>query len=171
MASGPDLRTNILLRSEQSGGHVSIMENVVAAQSAGPPLHRHDFDEAFYMLEGELIFQIEEELFTKRAGEFAFVPRNVPPRASQPQRRGRALCARLHARRARAPLRSERGRVAGRRATGLGVAADPRGHRGWPADSARWMTARQAMVTPRRPVTVGLRTEFAIVAHLDSATV
>ena len=30
------------------------------------------------MLEGELIFQIEEELFTKRAGEFAFVPRNIP---------------------------------------------------------------------------------------------
>lgn len=75
--AGPDLRTNVLLRSEQSGGHVSIMENVVAAHSAGPPLHKHDFDEAFYMLEGELIFQVEEELFTKRAGELAFAPRNV----------------------------------------------------------------------------------------------
>jgi quercetin dioxygenase-like cupin family protein len=51
---------------------------VVAAHSAGPPLHRHDFDEAFYMLEGELIFQVEDELFTRRAGEFAFAPRNVP---------------------------------------------------------------------------------------------
>ena len=69
MASAPNLRTNVLLRSEQSGGHVSMMENVVPAQSAGPPLHRHDFDEAFYVLEGELI--------TKRAGELAFVPRNV----------------------------------------------------------------------------------------------
>jgi quercetin dioxygenase-like cupin family protein len=78
MASRQDLRTNLLLRSEQSGGHVSIMENVVAAHSAGPPLHRHDFDEAFYMLEGELIFQVEDELFTRRAGEFAFAPRNVP---------------------------------------------------------------------------------------------
>jgi quercetin dioxygenase-like cupin family protein len=53
------------------------MENVVSARSAGPPLHTHDFDEAFYMLEGELIFQVEDELFTKRAGEFTFVPRNV----------------------------------------------------------------------------------------------
>jgi quercetin dioxygenase-like cupin family protein len=73
----PDLRTDVLLHGEQSGGHVSMMENVVAAQSPGPPLHVHDFDEAFYMLEGELIFQVEDELFTKRAGEFVFVPRNV----------------------------------------------------------------------------------------------
>jgi quercetin dioxygenase-like cupin family protein len=77
MASGPDLRTNVLLHGEQSGGHVSIMENVVAAHAAGPPLHKHDFDEAFYMLDGELIFQVEDELFTKRAGELAFAPRNV----------------------------------------------------------------------------------------------
>ena len=53
------------------------MENVVSAGSAGPPLHKHDFDEAFYMLEGELIFQIADERFTRRAGEFAFAPRNV----------------------------------------------------------------------------------------------
>ena len=77
MASAPDLGTDVLLRSEQSEGHVSLMENVVAAHSAGPPLHKHDFDEAFYMLEGELIFQVEDELFTRRAGEFAFAPRNV----------------------------------------------------------------------------------------------
>ena len=84
MASATDLRTTILLRSEQSGGHVSIMENVVAAHSAGPPLHRHDFDEAFYMLEGELIFQIDDELFTRRAGEFAFAPRNVAHALANP---------------------------------------------------------------------------------------
>jgi quercetin dioxygenase-like cupin family protein len=78
MASTPDLRTTFLLRGEQSGGHVSLMENVVAAHSPGPPLHKHDFDEAFYMLEGELIFQVEDELFTRHPGEVAFAPRNVP---------------------------------------------------------------------------------------------
>src|SRR3954453_22093188 len=77
MAAAPDLRTHVLLRSEQSGGHVSLMENVVAAHSPGPPLHKHDFDEAFYMLEGELIFQVEDELFTRHPGELAFAPRNV----------------------------------------------------------------------------------------------
>ena len=78
MASAPDLRTDFLLLGEQSGGRVSLMENVVAAHSPGPPLHKHDFDEAFYMLEGELLFQVEDELFTRRPGEVAFAPRNVP---------------------------------------------------------------------------------------------
>jgi quercetin dioxygenase-like cupin family protein len=77
MASASNLRTDLLLRSEQSGGHVSMMENLVPAHNPGPPLHKHDFDEAFYMLEGELIFQVEDELFIKRAGELAFAPRNV----------------------------------------------------------------------------------------------
>ena len=78
MASVPSLGINVLLRSEQSGGHVSVTEIVVPAHSAGPPLHTHDFDEAFYMLEGELIFQVGDELVTKRAGEVSFAPRNVP---------------------------------------------------------------------------------------------
>jgi quercetin dioxygenase-like cupin family protein len=77
MASVQNLRTNVLLRSEQSGGHVSMIEIVVPAHNAGPPLHTHDFDEAFYVLEGELIFQVEDELITKRAGELAFAPRKV----------------------------------------------------------------------------------------------
>ncbi|HEX4622840.1 MAG TPA: cupin domain-containing protein [Solirubrobacteraceae bacterium] len=77
MTSVPDLRTNILLRSEQSGGHLSMVEIVVPARSAGPPLHTHDFDEAFYMLEGELVFQVEDAQITKRAGELSLAPRNV----------------------------------------------------------------------------------------------
>jgi quercetin dioxygenase-like cupin family protein len=77
MASVPNLHTDVLLRSEQSGGHVSMTELVIPAHNPGPPLHTHDFDEAFYMLEGELIFQIEDELTTKRAGDLAFAPRNV----------------------------------------------------------------------------------------------
>ena len=77
MASVPNLRTDVLLRSEQSGGHVSMTEIVVPARTAGPPLHTHDFDEVFYMLEGELIFQVDDELSTKHAGELAFAPRNV----------------------------------------------------------------------------------------------
>jgi quercetin dioxygenase-like cupin family protein len=74
----PDLRSQILLRSEQSACHVSVIENVVAPRAKGPYLHKHDFDEAFYMIEGELLFQVEGKLVTKRKGELAFAPRNVP---------------------------------------------------------------------------------------------
>jgi quercetin dioxygenase-like cupin family protein len=77
MPSAPNLRTNVLLRSEETGGHVSVVEIEVPPHSAGPPLHMHDFDEAFYLLEGELIFQIEGALVTRRAGELFFAPRNV----------------------------------------------------------------------------------------------
>jgi quercetin dioxygenase-like cupin family protein len=78
MASATDLRTNVLLRSEETGGQVSVTEIVVPPHTAGPPLHTHDFDEAFHLLEGELIFQVEEALVTKCAGELSFAPRNVP---------------------------------------------------------------------------------------------
>jgi quercetin dioxygenase-like cupin family protein len=77
MSSATDLHTNVLLRSEDTDGHVSVTEIVVPPHNAGPPLHIHDFDEAFYMLEGELIFQVEDALVTKSAGELSFAPRNV----------------------------------------------------------------------------------------------
>ena len=77
MASAPKPTTTVLLRGEQSAGQVSVTE-VVVPPRAGPPLHRHDFDEAFYVLEGELIFQLADELTTTGAGELTFVPRNVP---------------------------------------------------------------------------------------------
>jgi quercetin dioxygenase-like cupin family protein len=77
MSSTPNLTTNVLLRSEETDGHVSVTEIVVPPHSAGPPLHTHDFDEAFYVLEGELIFQVEDAITTKGTGETSFAPRNV----------------------------------------------------------------------------------------------
>ena len=68
---------DVLLRSEESDGVVSIIDNTVPANWPGPFLHKHDFDEAFYVLEGELVFQVEDAVVTKRAGELAFAPRGV----------------------------------------------------------------------------------------------
>jgi quercetin dioxygenase-like cupin family protein len=69
---------NVLLRSEQSAGAVSAIEVTSPTGFKGPPLHRHGFDEAFYVLEGELTFQLRDDVFTRRAGELAFAPRDVP---------------------------------------------------------------------------------------------
>lgn len=77
MPSASKLRTDVLLHGGETGSQVSVTEIVVPPHSAGPPLHTHDFDEAFYVLEGELIFQVDEALETKGAGELAFAPRNV----------------------------------------------------------------------------------------------
>ena len=78
MPSAPSPTTSVLLRGEESGGQVSVTEIVVPPHNPGPPLHKHDFDEAFYMLEGELIFQVEDSLVARGAGEVFFAPRNVP---------------------------------------------------------------------------------------------
>ena len=77
MPSVPNLTTNVLLRSEETGGQLSVTEIVVPPNSAGPPLHTHDFDEAFYMLEGELTFQVDDALAAKGVGEVSFAARNV----------------------------------------------------------------------------------------------
>jgi quercetin dioxygenase-like cupin family protein len=77
MPSVPRLSTNVVLNGEETGGHVSVTEIMVPSNSAGPPLHTHDFDETFYLLEGELIFRVGELLVTKGAGELCFVPRKV----------------------------------------------------------------------------------------------
>ena len=46
------------------------------------------------MLEGELTFQVGDELVTKRAGELAFAPRNVAAHVRQPRAtRRRATCS------------------------------------------------------------------------------
>ena len=73
-----DLRATLLVRGEQSDGRVALAENTVPPRWEGPPLHRHDFDEAFYVLEGELTFQVGERLSAARPGELAFAALGVP---------------------------------------------------------------------------------------------
>jgi quercetin dioxygenase-like cupin family protein len=66
---------NVLLRGEESNGHLAVVE---LSGNGRPPLHRHDFDETFLVLDGELTFQLGDEIVTRRAGELAFAPRGVP---------------------------------------------------------------------------------------------
>jgi quercetin dioxygenase-like cupin family protein len=62
----------VLLRAEQSGGAVAMVEIAVPPRWEGPPLHHHAFDEAFYVLEGEVTFQLGDERQTATPGAFVF---------------------------------------------------------------------------------------------------
>ena len=75
MASG--FSTAVALRGEQTDGAISVVENTVPARWDGPPLHHHEFDETFYVLDGELTFQLGDELFTAGPGALAFAPGGV----------------------------------------------------------------------------------------------
>ena len=67
------------LRGEQSSGQLALIELVVAAGAAGPPLHVHpSHAEGFYVLEGELTFQLADQRRTGRAGAFVFAPPGTP---------------------------------------------------------------------------------------------
>jgi quercetin dioxygenase-like cupin family protein len=69
--------TAVLLRSEQSDDRVSVIENTLPAGFGGPPLHHHAFDEAFYVLDGQLTVQLDDRLTTIRPGELAFARAGV----------------------------------------------------------------------------------------------
>jgi len=44
----------------------------------GPPLHRHNVDETFYVTEGEFIFQTGEVQVKARTGDIVFIPAQMP---------------------------------------------------------------------------------------------
>ena len=67
-------------RGEQTGGTFTAFENTIPPDQ-GPPLHTHaNEDEAFYVLNGELRFELGGELRPAPAGSFVFVPRGTPHR-------------------------------------------------------------------------------------------
>src|SRR3954464_8908702 len=80
----------VLLRTEDSDDRVGIVEVTVPAGWPGPPLHHHAFDEAFYVLEGELTFQLGDELATAGPGSLTFAPsgshHTLPNRGNPPAR-------------------------------------------------------------------------------------
>jgi quercetin dioxygenase-like cupin family protein len=66
------------VRGDQTGGVLTVLETVVAP-GEGPPLHTHaNEDESWYVLEGELRFQLDTEMRPAPAGSFVFVPRGTP---------------------------------------------------------------------------------------------
>ena len=62
----------------ESAGNMAAYEFVIPAATAGPPLHLHrTWDEAFFVLEGEVTFLIAGQTHAADAGAFVFVPRGV----------------------------------------------------------------------------------------------
>lgn len=68
----------IRLSGNDATRYLGLIEEVVPARHAGPPLHAHAcFDEGFYVLEGELEFRLGDVTRTVRAGESALARRGV----------------------------------------------------------------------------------------------
>jgi quercetin dioxygenase-like cupin family protein len=68
----------ILLSGKDTGGAFAMFIDEIPP-GGGPPLHiHHNEDETFYILEGELEMQVNEDRFTAPAGTSVFLPRGIP---------------------------------------------------------------------------------------------
>ncbi len=67
----------ILLSGQDTGGRYCLIDMLVPP-NGGPPPHRHDFEEMFTLLEGELAFTFRGETSTVRAGTTVNIPANAP---------------------------------------------------------------------------------------------
>jgi quercetin dioxygenase-like cupin family protein len=65
-----------LCDSRETGGAWSLFEEEIPL-GMGPPPHRHNWDEAYYVLEGAVDFEIDGRPVTIRAGDFARLPANT----------------------------------------------------------------------------------------------
>jgi len=67
----------ILLSGEDTAGRYTLIDMLVPP-GGGPPPHRHDFEEMFSVLEGEVELTFRGERSVARAGETVNVPANAP---------------------------------------------------------------------------------------------
>ena len=82
----------ILLSGADTKGQYSLIDMQVP-QCGGPGPHRHDFEEMFHILEGEIEFTFRGEKQTVRAGMTVNIPANAPHFLTNPQgAHARMLC-------------------------------------------------------------------------------
>jgi mannose-6-phosphate isomerase-like protein (cupin superfamily) len=67
----------ILASGEETDGVYSLTEHLLPAGSGTPPHVHHYEDESFYILEGEVTIWCGDTSYLARAGDFAFLPRDV----------------------------------------------------------------------------------------------
>jgi mannose-6-phosphate isomerase-like protein (cupin superfamily) len=77
----------VRLRAEQTDGQLGLVEQVVPGGYPGPAMHVHpDFDETFYVVEGQLGFRIGDRAHEAGPGTVTFVPRGTPHTFANPGR-------------------------------------------------------------------------------------
>jgi mannose-6-phosphate isomerase-like protein (cupin superfamily) len=82
----------ILLRGEDTAGRYCLIDMLVPP-GGGPPPHRHDFEEMFSVIEGEIEVTFRGAKSLLRVGETANIPANAPHEFHNvSQRPARLLC-------------------------------------------------------------------------------
>lgn len=71
-------RFDLKVSGQDTGGDLCIYDTIRSTKG-GPPLHRHYFqDEWFYIIRGEFLAKVGDEMLRLSAGDSAFAPRKIP---------------------------------------------------------------------------------------------
>ncbi len=82
----------ILLTGEDTAGRYCLIDMLVPP-GGGPPPHRHDFEEMFTVLEGDIEVTFRDAKSVVRAGETGNIPANAPHEFhNKTERPARLLC-------------------------------------------------------------------------------
>lgn len=67
----------MLLTGEDTAGQYDLIDMYIAP-GGGPPPHRHNFEEMFTILEGEIEYYFRGEIFYAKSGDTVNIPANAP---------------------------------------------------------------------------------------------
>lgn len=85
---GPN-SNDIKVSGKDTGGRLTVFEYTGNAKG-GPPLHINDEqDEIFFIVEGEYIFKVGDDIHHLKKGDTVFSPRKVPHTFAQTSEKGR----------------------------------------------------------------------------------
>ena len=62
---------------QDTNGQISFLVGTFTKGNSAP-LHKHNMDETFYILEGEFLFQVGDKKYQAYQGDTVFIPRNLP---------------------------------------------------------------------------------------------
>ena len=82
----------LLLSGKDTAGRYCLIDMHIPP-GGGPPPHRHDFEESFTMLEGEIEAVFRDQHLTVRAGQVINIPANAPHQfQNKSEQAARILC-------------------------------------------------------------------------------
>ena len=73
-----DTLTFVKATSKQTGGSYGLIEQLIAAGFESPYHMHHNEDESFLLREGTATFIYDGATFEAKAGDYIFLPRNIP---------------------------------------------------------------------------------------------
>jgi len=91
-------KLDIKISGKDTENDLAVFEQTGLTPKGGPPLHIHPTqDEWFYVVEGEYLFQVGEEIYQMKPGDTIFLPRKVQHAFVQLTEKGKMIVSYLPA--------------------------------------------------------------------------